>query len=105
MLTKSSTLNQDFEVLGRTLTSDHAHRKLILDCCFMLHNFRCTSGAPNQIKTTFSAGHLRPLVARASAPLSAAMFGIETGQSASSQAFASMIENVRRGGGAAYAFD
>jgi len=96
-------LQKDYSILTRILPSNHSKRKLILDCCVLLHNFRVSyTDIPNQIRTTFSAGHLRPLFARASIPLQHSMFGIETGASTRDTALNRILhtaQSVRHEGG------
>jgi len=98
-----SGLQKDYSILTRILPSNHSKRKLILDCCVLLHNFRVSyTDIPNQIRTTFSAGHLRPLFARASIPLQHSMFGIETGASTRDTALNRILhtaQSVRHEGG------
>jgi len=70
------SLQKDFGGLTRKkLTLDHGQRKLILDCCFLLHNYRVGEAMmPNQIRTTFDYEHLAPLLGRrAGMPLHVAM--------------------------------
>ena len=83
--------------VARTL----GYRRQILDNVVLLHNFRVSIGAcPNQLRSTFSEGHIPLLVPSARLPIHQAMYGIESGLPAGEHALALMIEQVRREGGA-----
>ena len=91
------SLQKDFRILRGPLPADAAERRQILDAVVLLHNFRCVvARCPNQIRTTFTPGHLTPLEPRAGLTVERAMFGVENASAAAVQAIA---ERVRREGG------
>ena len=96
------SLQKDFGVLSRgPLPVNSRSRRQILDNVVLLHNFRVSIGAcPNQLRSTFSEGHIPLLVPSARLPIHQAMYGIESGLPAGEHALALMIEQVRREGGA-----